>query len=181
MEILKELSRALNFSYYLHEANYPEYDSPLSQSSNESVSDKWDADSKFQIAHYTLQDELMGSMTYRIPYRVVELVQNNDYFMAAVAATIDEPKKKRFNYTQPISVQKYTFILRQPDEVSRIYLFTAPFTLETWGCLVGIILLTAPMLCVINRLVPLQELQIKGLSSVKSCFWYIYGALLQQG
>lgn len=123
----------------------------------------------------------MGSMTFRIPYRVVEQVQNNEYFMAAVAATIDEPHKKRFNYTQPISVQKYTFILRQPDEVSRIYLFTAPFTLETWGCLVGIILLTAPMLYAINRLVPLQELQIKGLSSVKSCFWYIYGALLQQG
>lgn len=38
MEILKELSRALNFSYYLHEANSLEYDSSLSQSSNETVS-----------------------------------------------------------------------------------------------------------------------------------------------
>lgn len=181
MEILKELSRALNFSYYLHEANSPEYGNSLGQSSNESVSELKKPEIKCKMPLCTPQDELMGSMTYRIPYRVVELVQDNDYLLAAVAATIDEPHKKRFNYTQPISVQKYTFILRQPDEVSRIYLFTAPFTLETWGCLVGIILLTAPMLYGINRLVPLQELQIKGLSSVKSCFWYISGALLQQG
>lgn len=50
--------------------------------------------------------------------------------MAAVAATVDEPDKKHFNYTIPISIQKYSFISRKPDEVSRIYLFTAPFTLE---------------------------------------------------
>lgn len=50
--------------------------------------------------------------------------------MAAVAATVDDPDKKHFNYTIPISIQKYTFISRKPDEVSRIYLFAAPFTLE---------------------------------------------------
>ncbi|XP_017844834.1 ionotropic receptor 93a [Drosophila busckii] len=162
MEILKELSRALNFSYNLHDVTSPEFENYNNQNLNES-------------------DELVGSLTYRIPYRIVELVQNSKFFMAAVAATVDEPHKKPFNYTQPISVQKYTFILRQPDEVSRIYLFTAPFTLETWGCLFGIITLTAPMLYVVNRLVPLQELQIRGLCTIKGCFWYIYGALLQQG
>jgi len=39
MEILKELSRALNFSYYLHEANSLDYENSL-QSTNESVSGK---------------------------------------------------------------------------------------------------------------------------------------------
>lgn len=39
MEILKELSRALNFSYYLHEATSPEYGSVVGQSTNESVSE----------------------------------------------------------------------------------------------------------------------------------------------
>lgn len=39
MEILKELSRALNFSYYLHEASSPEYGNSLGQSTNESVSE----------------------------------------------------------------------------------------------------------------------------------------------
>ncbi|XP_032312230.1 ionotropic receptor 93a [Drosophila ananassae] len=164
MELLKELSRALNFSYYLHEASNwkDDYSITTSTSSNES-------------------DELAGSMTFRIPYRLVEMVQGNQFFMAAVAATVEDPDHKPFNYTLPISVQKYSFITRQPDEVSRIYLFTAPFTTETWACLVGIILLTAPMLYAINRLAPLQEMQIIGLSTVKSCFWYIFGALLQQG
>lgn len=37
MEILKELSRALNFSYYLHEAHSPDYEYSLGQSTNESV------------------------------------------------------------------------------------------------------------------------------------------------
>ncbi|KAH8268070.1 hypothetical protein KR018_012072, partial [Drosophila ironensis] len=161
MELLKELSRALNFSYYLHEATeYPLTTSSLS--ANES-------------------DELLGSMTFRIPYRLVEMVQGNQFFMAAVAATVEDPDQKPYNYTQPVSVQKYSFITRQPDEVSRIYLFTAPFTTETWACLVGIILLTAPMLYAINRLAPLEDMQIPGLSTLKSCFWYIFGALLQQG
>ncbi|KAH8382894.1 hypothetical protein KR009_005738 [Drosophila setifemur] len=164
MEILKELSRALNFSYYLHEATSWKEDYSLTTTANSNES-----------------DELLGSMTYRIPYRLVEMVQGNQFFMAAVAATVDDPDQKPYNYTQPVSVQKYTFITRQPDEVSRIYLFMAPFTSETWCCLVGIILLTAPTLYAINRLAPLQEMQIKGLATMKSCFWYIFGALLQQG
>lgn len=109
------------------------------------------------------------------------MVQGNQFFIAAVAATVEDPDQKPFNYTQPISVQKYSFITRKPDEVSRIYLFTAPFTVETWFCLMGIILLTAPTLYAINRLAPLKEMRIVGLSTVKSCFWYIFGALLQQG
>ncbi|XP_037717330.1 ionotropic receptor 93a [Drosophila subpulchrella] len=164
MEIIKELSRALNFSYYLHEAAALKEDYFLSSSTNTNES-----------------DELIGSMTFRIPYRVVEMVQNNQFFIAAVAATVEDPDQKPFNYTIPISVQKYSFITRKPDEVSRIYLFTAPFTMETWLCLMGIILLTAPMLYAINRLTPLKEMQIAGLSTIKSCFWYIFGALLQQG
>ncbi|XP_041673704.1 ionotropic receptor 93a [Drosophila eugracilis] len=164
MEIIKELSRALNFSYYLHEASTYKEDYSLSSSTNTNES-----------------DELAGSMTFQIPYRVVEMVQGNQFFIAAVAATVEDPDQKPFNYTLPISVQKYSFITRRPDEVSRIYLFTAPFTLETWLCLMGIILLTAPMLYAINRLAPLKEMRIRGLSTMKSCFWYIFGALLQQG
>ncbi|XP_068154999.1 ionotropic receptor 93a [Drosophila tropicalis] len=163
MEIVRELSRALNFTYQLHEAKSWENEYAISQTKNES------------------ETELLGSMTYRIPSRVTELAQGNQYFLAAVAATIYDPEKRFFNFTQPISVQKYTFITRQPDEVSRIYLFTAPFTQETWGCLVGIIIVTAPLLYGINRLAPLEELRIRGLSTIKSCFWYVLGALLQQG
>uniref|UniRef100_W8BGJ6 Glutamate receptor ionotropic, delta-1 n=2 Tax=Ceratitis capitata TaxID=7213 RepID=W8BGJ6_CERCA len=165
MEILKEMSRMLNFSYILHEVKTNPAElaaEEMQQTSN-------------------LTDDLLGSLTFNIPYQVIETMQSSRYFMAALAATIDEPDKKSFNYTVPISVQTYTFIARQPDEVSRIYLFTAPFTTEIWGCLVAIIIITAPVLYFINRLVPMEHLRITGLSTLNSCFWYIYGALLQQG
>uniref|UniRef100_A0A905RZW6 Lig_chan-Glu_bd domain-containing protein n=1 Tax=Stomoxys calcitrans TaxID=35570 RepID=A0A905RZW6_STOCA len=161
MEILKELSRMLNFSYVLHDA---------------SAIDPHD-----ELHNQNETDGLLGSLTYIIPYQVVEMLQANKFFMAAVAATVDDPDKKHFNYTIPISVQKYSFISRRPDEVSRIYLFTAPFTLETWASLVGVIIITSPILFIINRLVPMQHLRVKGFCTMKNCFWYVYGALLQQG
>ncbi|XP_014095980.3 ionotropic receptor 93a isoform X1 [Bactrocera oleae] len=165
MEILKEMSRMLNFSYILHEVKVNAAD--LASEDMQHTSN--------------ITDDLFGSLTFNIPYQVIETMQSSRYFMAALAATIDEPDKKSFNYTVPISVQMYTFISRQPDEVSRIYLFAAPFTTEIWGCLVAIIIITAPVLYFINRLVPMDHLRITGLSTLNSCFWYIYGALLQQG
>ncbi|XP_054747886.1 ionotropic receptor 93a isoform X1 [Anastrepha obliqua] len=165
MEILKEMSRMLNFSYNLHEIKVTAVDLA--------------GEDAQQIGNVT--DDLLGSLTFNIPYRVIEVMQSSNFFMAALAATIDEPDKKSFNYTIPISVQTYALISRQPDEVSRIYLFTAPFTAEIWGCLVAIIIITAPVLYFINRFVPKDHLRINGLSTLNSCFWYIYGALLQQG
>lgn len=42
-----------------------------------------------------------------------------------------------------------------------------------------------PILCAINKLSPYYEVHNKptdtGLGKVNNCFWYIYGALLQQG
>jgi len=75
MEIIKELSRALNFSYYLHEAAALKEDYFLSSSTstNESVRlSTFFFDTPSAIS--CLQDELIGSMTFRIPYRVVEMV-----------------------------------------------------------------------------------------------------------
>ncbi|KAM7360872.1 ionotropic receptor 93a isoform 2-T2 [Cochliomyia hominivorax] len=162
MEIVKELSRMLNFSYNLHDAH----------ANNNNYNDE-----QFGLN----ETDLLGSLTYIIPYQVIELLQGNKFFMAAVAATVDEPDTKHFNYTIPISIQKYSFISRKPDEISRIYLFTAPFTLETWACLIAVILITSPVLYVVNRLVPTHHLKVKGFCTIKNCFWYIYGALLQQG
>ncbi|XP_037955299.1 ionotropic receptor 93a-like [Teleopsis dalmanni] len=160
IEILKELSRMLNFTYHFYEVKRVDEDDLLYNNEN---------------------NTLTGSLTHIIPYNVIDLMQGSRFFMAAVAATIDEPHKKPFNYTQPISVQRYSFILRRPDEVSRIYLFTAPFTLETWGCLLGAMALTIPVLYLINYFVPMEHLRMRGLCTLRNCFWYVYGALLQQG
>lgn len=50
--------------------------------------------------------------------------------MIAAGLTIDEYEKLPFNFTVPVSIQKYTFISQRPGEVSRMYLFTAPFQLN---------------------------------------------------
>ncbi|XP_055850497.1 ionotropic receptor 93a [Episyrphus balteatus] len=162
IELLRELSRKLNFTYRLYDARLLEDDTAINEND-------------------TTFSDLYGSLTHYIPQSVVELIQNNRFFIAAVACSIDDPESKPFNYTNPISIQKYTFLSRRPDEVSRIYLFTAPFTLETWASLIGVLLTTAPLLYLINILVPNEDLRTKGLCKINSCFWYVYGALLQQG
>uniref|UniRef100_A0A1A9W573 Ionotropic glutamate receptor C-terminal domain-containing protein n=1 Tax=Glossina brevipalpis TaxID=37001 RepID=A0A1A9W573_9MUSC len=144
MEIVKELSRMLNFTYKLHDANTLEFEAYENQ--NETV-----------------------------------ITKINLYFMAAVAATINDPDKKAFNFTTPISIQRYSFLTRKPEEVSRIYLFTAPFTLETWVSLIAVIFITAPILYLVNCLVPTLHLKVQGFCTLRNCFWYIYGGLLQQG
>ncbi|XP_055903819.1 ionotropic receptor 93a [Eupeodes corollae] len=162
IELLKEFSRKLNFSYRLYDAKTFEDDPTVNENT-------------------TASTDLYGSLTHFIPNSVVELIQNNRFFLAAVAYSIDDPDSKPFNYTSPISIQKYTFLSRRPDEVSRIYLFTAPFTFETWASLIGVLLTTAPLLYLINILVPIEELRTNGLCKMNNCFWYVYGALLQQG
>lgn len=55
--------------------------------------------------------------------------------MGAMGVTVHDPSKVPYNYTDPISIQKYTLISKRPDEVNRIYLFTAPFTILVWSTL----------------------------------------------
>lgn len=52
-------------------------------------------------------------------------------------------------------------------------------------CLGLTILMMAPLLYVVNRVSPFYEHHGKsnklGLGKLNNCFWYLYGALLQQG
>lgn len=41
-----------------------------------------------------------------------------------------ETHEKIINFTFPISVQAYSMMISRPKELSRLYLFAAPFTLE---------------------------------------------------
>lgn len=56
---------------------------------------------------------------------------------------------------------------------------------QTWLCLSLTIVLIGPLLYIINYLSPyyehIQMIKKGGLFKVGNCFWYIYGALLQQG
>lgn len=50
--------------------------------------------------------------------------------MGAAGITVFEEYTKLFNFTRPISVQKYSLLFSRPKELSRLYLFTAPFSTD---------------------------------------------------
>uniref|UniRef100_A0A182IKJ8 Ionotropic glutamate receptor C-terminal domain-containing protein n=2 Tax=Anopheles atroparvus TaxID=41427 RepID=A0A182IKJ8_ANOAO len=103
---------------------------------------------------------------------------------AAIGATVSEKQKKFISYTYPISIQTYSFIISRPRELSRVLLFLSPFGPDTWLCLAAAVALMGPILFLINKLSPYYEVHNKpnnvGLGKMNNCFWYIYGALLQQ-
>ena len=55
-------------------------------------------------------------------------------FMGAGAFTVTAERKQLINFTRPISVQPYQFLVVKPRELSRALLFTSPFT-ATVSCL----------------------------------------------
>ncbi|XP_055690671.1 ionotropic receptor 93a [Lutzomyia longipalpis] len=161
IDILNEMSKKLNFTYTMHVISVT-------------------------VARANDTEELSQIPTTSIPMEILNLVSQDKVFFAAVGATVNEKYKRFLNYTIPISIQPYNFIVSRPRELSRLYLFMAPFTAETWVCLAACLVLMGPFLYIINRFSPFYEQQgyditRLGLNRINNCFWYIYGALLQQG
>lgn len=102
----------------------------------------------------------------------------------ATALTVNEYYEKVVNFTYPISVQPYAMLIPRPKELSRLYLFAAPFTIDvnsvfplsfthtksiyfqntysclfqqTWLCLSVTIALIGPLLYAINYVTPFNE------------------------
>ncbi|XP_021705215.1 ionotropic receptor 93a [Aedes aegypti] len=168
MDILTELSRKLNFTFniLISQTNL-EYIGNMTDDANNTIN---------RDAH---------SITTDIPNEILRSLMDNKILLAAVGATVSPKQKKYVNFTTPISIQTYSFIVSRPKELSRVFLFLSPFTIDTWLCLSATVLLMGPFLYVVNRLSPFYEHHGRsntiGLGKLYNCFWYIYGALLQQG
>ncbi|GLV41761.1 Ionotropic receptor 93a [Carabus blaptoides fortunei] len=157
-DIIRELSRRLNFTYIL-------------------------GLSKTDTNLTTRQMDLI-ELTNMIPDDIANLVMNNKVFMAACAFTINNRGKKIINFTIPISIQSHTLLVARPRQLSRALLFISPFTYDTWLCLALAIIIMGPILYFINKYSPVYGYRgkaVKGLENIQNCMWYIYGALLQQG
>lgn len=50
--------------------------------------------------------------------------------LGAISLTVHESHEKVVNFTFPISVQNYGMLIPRPKELSRLYLFIAPFSLD---------------------------------------------------
>ena len=124
-------------------------------------------------------------LTTDIPTDIIRMVNEDQIFLVAIGATISEKQKNFLNFTVPISIQPYSFIVSRPKELSRVFLFMAPFTPETWLCLAACVFFMPPVLYVLNKLTPFYEnfglSYTRGLGKLNNCFWYIFGALVQQG
>nr|AVH87303.1 ionotropic receptor 15 [Holotrichia parallela] len=163
-DIINELAKSLNFTYTVIVLDNGT--NVLENNSNNS-------------------NEISYGVTYTVPERVIQMVQNKLVFLAAAAYTITEQSKAMVNFTMPISTQTYSILAARPKELSRALLFMSPFTYSTWLCLLLAIMMMGPILYIVHKYSPVNEyngINVQGgLSSVYNCIWYIYGALLQQG
>lgn len=55
---------------------------------------------------------------------------NFQVLFGAIAITVSGSYEKYVNFTYPISVQSYSMLISRPKELSRLYLFIAPFTVD---------------------------------------------------
>lgn len=58
---------------------------------------------------------------------IIKTIEGKGILLAASAFTITEDRKARINFTIPISIQPYAFLVSRPRELSRALLFMAPF------------------------------------------------------
>ncbi|XP_018576793.1 ionotropic receptor 93a isoform X2 [Anoplophora glabripennis] len=163
-DIIKELSNNLNFTFTVEVVNK----TVIKNSS---------------VGNNSL--EITNIATNSIPTEFIDMIRNKSVAFGACAFTVTEDNKHLINFTSPISIQTYTFLVARPKELSRALLFISPFTGDTWLCLSAAIISMGPILYYIHRFSPVYEykgISMKGgLSSVQNCIWYMYGALLQQG
>ncbi|KAH9631676.1 hypothetical protein HF086_014677, partial [Spodoptera exigua] len=121
-----------------------------------------------------------------------QLAINKNFTVKVILASVlkkelsnDTTTDVSVNYTIPVSIQSYAFLIARPRELSRALLFLLPFTTDTWLCLGLAVILMGPTLYIIHRMSPYYEaMEITrqgGLATIHNCLWYIYGALLQQG
>ncbi|XP_065210970.1 ionotropic receptor 93a-like isoform X2 [Planococcus citri] len=170
-EIINELSFSLNFTCNII----------ITSNNTEGFSNSSKITEKIEM----LQGEDDSSLLEQTWNKMSDLVQQKKVFLGGAAFPIDPKFKFSINYTTPIAIESYNILTAKAQPVSRALLFTAPFTLGIWVSIAVSVLLVTPILNYFHRYTPYYEYyNIKhagGLSHPINCFWYIYGALLQQG
>ncbi|XP_060523884.1 ionotropic receptor 93a isoform X2 [Cylas formicarius] len=114
-DIIKELAKNLNFTYTVEIVKTTNINSNLSKFTNETATSA----------------ETSSITTFNIPRGILEKVHNKTVALGACAFTITEDNKKLINFTVPISIQLYTFLVARPKELTRALLFTSPFKGDT--------------------------------------------------
>lgn len=112
-DILREISRKLNFTFVVTTLNDPEYTLKINNTVRE----------KIEIAEIS---------TNKIPDSIIGMINSKSAAIGACAFTVNNKGKDYVNYTSPINTQIYTFIVARPKVLSRALLFMSPFTKNVW-------------------------------------------------
>ncbi|XP_034948501.1 ionotropic receptor 93a [Chelonus insularis] len=167
-DIMEELSRVLNFTLKII----------VIDSSPEIMASKNDTKKSAMSA------------AEKVPDEVTALVRKREVFMAACAYTNGiYHDDTALNFTIPLTVQTYGLLTPKPKPLSRVLLFTMPYSMEAWACIASSIILVGPILFIVHAYSPRRDYDPENplkenlgtLASPLKCMWYIYGALLQQG
>lgn len=94
----------------------------------------------------------------------------------AIALTVHESHEKVLNFTFPISVQSYGMMIPRPKELSRLYLFIAPFSLDVSIVMIFISLYFLFSLINITSIIVINLLFF-GLFNTDVALSYIYNCL----
>ncbi|KAF9802070.1 hypothetical protein SFRURICE_004321 [Spodoptera frugiperda] len=144
----------------------------------------------FPHIHHGFRGKELPIITYHMMHSMeakltISAIAKGQGALAAASFTVLADPVPGINYTIPVSIQSYAFLIARPRELSRALLFLLPFTTDTWLCLGLAVILMGPTLYIIHRMSPYYEaMEITrqgGLATIHNCLWYIYGALLQQG
>ncbi|EEB18389.1 glutamate receptor delta-1 subunit precursor, putative [Pediculus humanus corporis] len=168
-EIVNELAKSLNFSYSVI---YPQ---------QKDKQNFFNDSAKYEGLNGT-QDFSTIAANWEI---IIEAIKNKKVFLGAVAFIVSPEHKRFINFTTPIGIEPYTFLVARPQELSRALLFLSPFGGDTWLCIALAVAIVGPLLNWFHRSTPYYDYfntrTSGGLQTVTNCLWYMYGALLQQG
>lgn len=113
-DIIKELSRILNFTYTVNLVKVGLGANQLKFSRNNTEKD--------------ISGDITTLVTNSIPEAIIDMVTTKSVAIAACGFTVTEKEKLYINFTVPVSTQTYTFLAARPRELSRALLFMSPFT-----------------------------------------------------
>ncbi|KAG8184106.1 hypothetical protein JTE90_025409 [Oedothorax gibbosus] len=99
---------------------------------------------------------------------------------------ITKGRSKYTVFSEPVMTTSTAILVPKPKEPPRTFIFLRPFKLHVWLSIGSMIPVMSIVLYIVyglsTRFVETEDLKIKGgLHKFKNCFWYMYGAILQQG
>ncbi|XP_076372058.1 ionotropic receptor 93a-like isoform X2 [Tachypleus tridentatus] len=115
---------------------------------------------------------------------LIGMLLENEIEFAAMSFYQTPERLSVVNFTYAIDENPYIMLVRRPSQDNSM-LFLAPFTWDTWVCILCAVVAIGPVLNLVHRLSKYYEYHQmndgKGLFKLLNCSWYCFGALVQQG